>query len=120
MVRPVRGGIRLKGPYWPSPRGPRVQARKISSSLNTLPAHTKGYGGHVCRLVSQNKLVSQIAKTLNTQTSPFPVQTQKCALSGKVGEATCIRPQTLTGLDFFADGDEHDYEEVVERFQKTL
>ena len=84
MGRPIWGGLRLKGPYCPSPRGPRAQARKMISSLNTLPPHPKGYRGNVCRLVKQI-IVSQLAQTLNTETNPFSVQTWKCALKWGIG-----------------------------------
>lgn len=112
MHRPTWGELRLKDPYCLSPRGSRALARKMTSPPNYPPRGTRQGWQSV---QTQPIVASGLARTLE-----HPDQTVPCPGGGSaLKRGSNLRQKSLTDRDSFAD-DEHDYEEILEQFSKTL
>lgn len=110
--RPIWGELRLKDPYCPSPRGSRALASKMTSSPNYPPRGTWECWQSV---QTQPIVASGLSRTLER-----PDQTLLCPGGGSaLKRGSNLRLKILTYRDSFAD-DEHDYEEILEQFSKTL
>lgn len=64
---------------------------------------------------TQQTVVSGLARTLEHPDQALPCSRDESTLK----RGRNLRPKVLTDLDSFAD-DEHDYEEILEQFPKTL